>query len=234
MILINTLNPSITVLKEKDMKVLADLVKDTDILILSDEVYGHITFDEQQHQSVVLYPELAKRAIIVYSFGKTFHVTGWKLKYAMASEVLMKEFQKALQFNAFSVNQPFQYGLYEYLKELIHYLKLPEFYQENRDIFLDAIKDSKLVFTPPEGTYFQTVSYRKISDKKDTDFTVRLIKEKKLACIPVSAFQKDNRDEKMLRFCFAKENDSLKKPLRFSILFKKHYFYPAKPQIIRN
>lgn len=212
MILINTPhNPSGTVLKEKDMQALTELVSGTDILILSDEVYEHITFDGQQHQSVALYPELAKRAIIVYSFGKTFHVTGWKLGYALAPTWMMKEFQKVHQFNVFSVNHPFQYGLYEYLKDPKHYLELPEFYQKKRDFFLDAIKDSKFDFTPAGGTYFQTLSYRNISDENDSDFTVRLIREKKLACIPVSAFQKDNRDEKMLRFCLAKENDTLEK-----------------------
>lgn len=212
MILINTPhNPTGTVLSEKDMKTLASLVEGTDILILSDEVYEHITYDGRQHQSVALYPELAKRSIIVYSFGKTFHVTGWKLGYALAPEAMMKEFQKVHQFNVFSVNHSFQYGLYEYLKDLENYLKLPEFYQEKRDFFLDAIKDSRFDFTPAQGTYFQTLSYRKISDESDTDFTVRLIKEKKLACIPVSVFQKDNRDEKMLRFCFAKEKNTLEK-----------------------
>ncbi len=212
MIIINTPhNPSGTVLTQEDLKTLETLVRDTNILVLSDEVYEHIIFDGRKHQSVARFPQLAKQSLIVYSFGKTFHVTGWKMGYCLAPKALMKEFRKVHQYNVFCVNHPVQVALKEYLQEPEHYLNLPDFYQEKRAFFLEAIKASKLEFTPAQGTYFQTVSYRKLSDEKDTDFVLRLIKEKKLATIPVSAFTKDHRDEKMLRICFAKDKETLKK-----------------------
>ncbi len=212
MIIINTPhNPSGTVLTKTDLETLQQLVENTNILILSDEVYEHITYDGAAHQSVARYPKLAERALLVYSFGKTFHVTGWKVGYCLAPKKLMTAFRKVHQFNVFCVNHPMQVGLNTYLQNPDHYLYLPQFFQQKRDFFLDAIKNSRLTYKPARGTYFQTVSYHAISDEKDTDFTLRLIKEKQLAAIPVSAFTKNHRDEHMLRFCFAKEEDSLKK-----------------------
>lgn len=212
MIIINTPhNPSGTVLTKADLKALEKIVEDTDILILSDEVYEHIIFDGREHQSVARFPKLAERAFITYSFGKTFHVTGWKMGYCIAPKALMTEFKKVHQYNVFCVNHPFQVALNEYMQKPEHYLELPAFYQEKRDFFLEAIKDSKFEFTPAQGTFFQTVSYKNITDEKDTDFAIRLIEEKQLAAIPVSVFNKNRRDDKMLRFCFAKKNETLKK-----------------------
>lgn len=212
MIIINTPhNPTGTVLQKTDMKKLEQLVENTNIIVLSDEVYEHIIFDGQAHQSAALFPKIAERAILVYSFGKTFHVTGWKLGYVLAPEYLMKEFQKTHQFNVFCVNHFAQVAIHQHLQNSEHYLELAEFFQEKRDFFLDQIRTSKFEFIPSQGTYFQNLSYRKISEEKDTDFAIRLIEEKKLASIPISVFQKDQKDEKMLRFCFAKENDLLKK-----------------------
>lgn len=212
MIIINTPhNPTGTVLHQEDMKNLERIVEGTDILILSDEVYEHINFDQHQHQSVALYPNLAERAFLVYSFGKTFHVTGWKTGYCFAPAELMKEFRKVHQFNVFCVNHPFQVALNSFLQEPQHYMGLGDFFQKKRDYFLNQIKDSEFSFTPAQGTYFQTLNYSKLTDEKDSDFAIRLIKDYGLASIPVSAFQKDYKDEKMLRFCFAKENELLKK-----------------------
>lgn len=212
MIIINTPhNPTGTVLTSEDLQQLEKLVSGTDIIILSDEVYEHIVFDGHSHQSTARYPELAKNALIVYSFGKTFHATGWKMGYCLAPEHLMKEFLKVHQFNVFCVNHPFQVALNAYLQEPENYLQLNDFYQEKRDYFLEAIKDSKFKFVPAQGTFFQTVSFSAISDEQDTDFVIRLIKEHRLATIPVSVFNKNYKDEKMIRFCFAKEKDTLKK-----------------------
>ncbi len=212
MIIINTPhNPTGTILEKNDMLSLEKLVENTNIIILSDEVYEHIIFDKQQHQSAALYPKIAERAILVYSFGKTFHITGWKLGYAAAPKYLMKEFQKVHQFNVFSVNHFAQVAIQKHLQNPKHYLDLANFFQEKRDFFLELIKNSKFDFIPAQGTYFQNLSYQNISDKKDTDFAIQLIQEKKLAAIPVSVFQKNQKDEKMLRFCFAKEKDILKK-----------------------
>lgn len=212
MIIINTPhNPTGTVLQQADLKALEKLVDGTDILILSDEVYEHINFDGHQHQSVALYPKLTERAFLVYSFGKTFHVTGWKIGYCLAPSELMKEFRKVHQFNVFCTNHPFQVALNSFLQEPQHYLGLSDFFQEKRDYFLEQIRDSRFRFSPAQGTYFQTLDYSEITDEKDSDFAIRLIKDYGLASIPISAFQKDHKDEKMLRFCFAKENKLLKK-----------------------
>lgn len=212
MIIINSPhNPSGTVLSQTDMENLEKLVKGTNILILSDEVYEHIIFDGKAHQSAARFPHIAERALLTYSFGKTFHVTGWKIGYCLAPEDLMTEFRKVHQYNVFCVNHPLQVALNTYLQNPDHYLELAEFYQEKRDFFLRNIADSRLNFKPAKGTYFQTASYKQISDEKDTDFVLRLIKEKGLAAIPISVFNKNENDEQMLRFCFAKENDTLKK-----------------------
>ena len=212
MIVINTPhNPSGTVLEKEDLLQLQQLVENTDILILSDEVYEHLIYDGKEHQSVARFPKLAERSLITYSFGKTFHVTGWKVGYCVAPEELMKEFRKVHQYNVFCVNHPMQRALNEYLQKPEHYLELSAFYQEKRDYFLQQIKNSRLELIPAQGTYFQTASYKNITDEKDTDFALRLIKEKGLATIPVSVFNKDQKDELMLRFCFAKKKETLAK-----------------------
>jgi methionine aminotransferase len=212
MIIINTPhNPTGTILQEEDMLALEKIVSDTDIIVLSDEVYEHIIFDDKKHQSASKFPRLMERSFIVSSFGKTFHNTGWKMGYCVAPKNLMKEFRKAHQFIVFSVNTPMQYALAEYLKNENNYLSLNRFYQQKRDYFVDLIKDSKFETLPSKGTYFQLLSYKNISDEKDTDFAVRLTKEFGVASIPVSVFYQKNVDEKILRFCFAKKEDTLLK-----------------------
>ncbi len=212
MIIINTPhNPTGTVLTQQDMESLSELVKDTDIIILSDEVYEHIIFDGEIHQSAARFPTLAERSFIFASFGKTFHNTGWKLGYCLAPEKLMNEFKKVHQFNVFSVNHPIQKALAVYMRTPGNYLNLGSFYQQKRDIFLNAIESSKFKVKPSKGTYFQLLSYQQISDKKDTDLAIRLTKEFKVASIPVSVFYQKRKDDHVLRFCFAKSEETLLK-----------------------
>ncbi len=212
MIIINTPhNPTGTVLSESDMRTLEDLVMDTNIIILSDEVYEHIIFDGIIHQSVARFKGLAERSFIVASFGKTFHTTGWKTGYCIAPKELMSEFRKIHQFIVFSVNHPVQRALATYLKNPAKYLELPDFFQRKRDFFLNAIKDSKFTIIPSKGTYFQLLGYEAISEENDFDFAVRLTKEKKIASIPTSVFYKNKIDNKMLRFCFSKDEETLTK-----------------------
>lgn len=212
MIIINTPhNPTGKILCKNDMLALEKIVQNTDIIILSDEVYEHIIFDKEKHQSVCKFPHLAERSFIVSSFGKTFHNTGWKMGYCLAPSNLMKEFRKAHQFIVFSVNTPIQYALAEYLKNENNYLELSSFYQQKRDFFVDRIKSSKFEVLPAKGTYFQLLSYANISNEKDTEFAIRLTKEYKLASIPVSVFYQKNVDEKVLRFCFAKKEETLER-----------------------
>ncbi len=212
MVIINTPhNPSGSVLSKEDMLQLEKLLKDTNIILLSDEVYEHIIFDGQQHQSAARFPRLAERTFITASFGKTFHTTGWKMGYCLAPAELMAEFRKVHQFNVFCSNHPMQYALAEYLKTPENYLSLPNFYQEKRDLFLSMIKDSRFIYTPAAGTYFQVLNYAKITDEGDIAFAERLTKEHKIASIPVSVFNLNKQDNKVLRFCFAKTEDTLKK-----------------------
>lgn len=212
MIIINTPhNPSGKMLSKNDMLQLEALLKNTNILLLSDEVYEHIIFDGEKHQSSALFPGLAERSFITASFGKTFHNTGWKMGYCIAPAELTKEFRKAHQFNVFSVNHPTQVALANYLKTPENYLSLGGFYQKKRDLFLSLIKDSRFEFTPSKGTYFQLLNFKKITNEGDYDFAVRLTKDKKIAAIPISVFNENKYDSKVLRFCFAKTDDTLKK-----------------------
>jgi methionine aminotransferase len=211
MIIINTPhNPSGRILTKQDMLQLETLLKNTNIILLSDEVYEHIIFDGEQHQSAALFPALAERAFITASFGKTFHNTGWKVGYCLAPSALMKEFQKVHQFNVFSVNHPTQVALAEHLKTPNNYLELNSFYQHKRDLFLSLIKDSKFEFIPSKGTYFQLLNFKNITNESDYDFAVRLTKEQKIAAIPISVFNQHKLDTKVLRFCFAKTDETLK------------------------
>lgn len=204
-------NPTGSTLGPDDMKKLEKLVSGTDILILSDEVYEHILFDGTKHESISAYPQLAGRSFVVSSFGKTYHVTGWKLGYVAAPADLTAEFRKVHQYNVFCVNHPMQAAVCAFMDRKDHYLGLSAFYEEKRDLFLDSVKGSRFTFLPSAGTYFQNLGYAGISDEADTDFAVRLTREHKIASIPLSVFYRDNHDHKMLRFCFAKENDTLKK-----------------------
>ncbi|WP_372744612.1 methionine aminotransferase [Lutibacter sp.] len=211
MIIINTPhNPSGRILSKQDMLQLEAILQNTNVLLLSDEVYEHIIFDEEQHQSAALFPALAERAFIVASFGKTFHNTGWKTGYCLAPAALMKEFQKVHQFNVFSVNHPTQVALAEYLKTPNNYLHLSNFYQQKRDLFLSLIKDSCFTFVPSKGTYFQLLNFKNITNETDVDFAIRLTKEHKIASIPISVFNEAGLDSKNLRFCFAKTDETLK------------------------
>ncbi|MCB0374878.1 MAG: methionine aminotransferase [Sinomicrobium sp.] len=212
LIIINTPhNPSGAVLSETDMLQLQALVEGTDIMVLSDEVYEHIIFDGRLHQSAARFPKLAERSFITASFGKTFHNTGWKTGYCAGPKAMMQEFNKVHQFNVFSVNHPMQKALAAYLKTPEHYRGLGDFYQRKRDLFLSLIKDSRFSFIPSAGTYFQLLDYSRITQENDMAFAERLVKEHKIAAIPASVFNKDKEDHKMLRFCFAKTDDTLKK-----------------------
>jgi methionine aminotransferase len=210
MILINSPhNPSGTIITEKDIQELIKITKDNDIIILSDEVYEHIGFDSEQHISVAQYPELINRSLIVYSFGKTFHVTGWKTGYIVGPENLMTEFRKVHQYNVFTANAPIQYAIAEYLLNEANYLYISEVYQYKRNIFLSAIKASRFKTKPSKGTYFQLLDYAAISDEEDIDFAKRLTTDFKVASIPVSVFYHNPVQNHVLRFCFAKEEETL-------------------------
>lgn len=212
MIIINTPhNPIGKVFKKEDLEELQKLTDGTDILVLSDEVYEHLVFDDLEHQSVMRYPELFKRSLAVFSFGKTLHATGWKMGYCVAPEYLMKEFRKVHQFNIFSCNAPKQYAIADFLKDPKEYLSLPGFFQQKRDYLLKALQGSKLQPIPSEGTYFQLFDYSQISNEKDTEFAKRMTTEFGVASIPVSVFYSSGRDDKMIRLCFAKTDDLLQK-----------------------
>ena len=212
MIIINTPhNPTGTIWGKHDMLQLQAITEGTNIIVLSDEVYEHIIFDEEQHQSVCRFKGLKVRSFITASFGKTFHNTGWKVGYCCAPKALMDEFLKVHQFNVFSVNHPMQVALAEYLETPNHYQQLSGFYQEKRDFFLGLIKGSRFKFTPSKGTYFQPLDYSEITDKNDVEFARELTMEKSIASIPISVFNFNKLDNKLLRFCFAKTNDTLKR-----------------------
>ena len=211
MVIINSPhNPSGRLFLKEDMLALQAILKGTHIILLSDEVYEHIIFDGEQHQSAALFPSLAERAFIVSSFGKTFHNTGWKLGYCVAPKDLMTEFWKVHQYNVFSVHHPTQVALAEYLQNENNYLNLGYFYQQKRNLFLSLIKDSRFEFAPSKGTYFQLLNYKNITAEKDTEFAIRLAKEFKLASIPISVFNNADFETSVLRFCFAKKDETIK------------------------
>ncbi len=212
MIIINTPhNPTGTILTQKDMVALEQLVVDTRILVLSDEVYEHIIYDGEQHQSVSAYPTLSNQSIMVASFGKTYHVTGWRVGYVLAPAELMKEIRKVYQFIAFSSSTPMQHALSTFHENKDAYLHLSSFFQTKRDYFRSLIKGSRFTLLPSQGSYFQCVTYERITDEADLDFAVRLTHEYKVASIPVSPFYQDGKDNHVLRFCYAKKNETLEK-----------------------
>lgn len=212
LIIINTPhNPTGSMISAADMKQLGEMLKGTDIIVLSDEVYEHLVYDGAKHASASKFPELAKRSFVVGSFGKTFHATGWKMGYVLAPENLMKEFRKAHQWVVFTVNTPIQYAIADYLKDKRNYLSLGSFYQKKRDYFLRKIKKSRFKVVPSYGTYFQLLDYSDISDEGGMDFAVRMIKEYGVASIPLSPFYHDKTETQRLRFCFAKEKETLDK-----------------------
>ena len=212
MIIINSPhNPSGTTLTEKDLLELQKLIAGTNIIVVSDEVYEHMVFDGKPHESVARFKSLASQSIIVSSFGKTIHATGWKIGYVAAPKELMIEFRKVHQFLVFCVNHPFQLALAEYLKDESTYKGLHHFYQSKRDYFKTLISNSRFELEPCTGTYFQLLNYKNITDEKDTDFSIRLTKEKGLASIPLSVFYTTQKQQQLLRFCFAKKEETLEK-----------------------
>ena len=204
-------NPTATILHQSDIDELSAIVKNQDIMILSDEVYEHLIYDGQTHHSMARYEELRKRSFICASFGKLFHTTGWKVGYCLAPAALMQEFRKVHQFLVFSVNAPMQYAIAEYLKDESCYLGLSEFFQQKRDYFRSAMEQTRFELLPCSGSYFQSVKYNKISDEKDTDMALRITKEFGVASIPTSAFYSRGTDYHVLRFCFAKKQETLDK-----------------------
>lgn len=210
MIMINTPhNPTGTVLKQKDIQQLAAIVRSTDILILSDEVYEHIIFDGHKHYGIFSEPELTERSIVIFSFGKTYHNTGWKIGYAVAPENIMKEFRSVHQFEVFSVNTPIQYALADFMQDSAEYLQVNTMYQKKRDLFNKALSTSRFKLIPSSGTYFQLLDYTGISDKHDIAFADELTIEHKVASIPLSPFYRTPPGQKILRFCFAKKEETL-------------------------
>ncbi|MES2017262.1 MAG: pyridoxal phosphate-dependent aminotransferase [Pseudomonadota bacterium] len=202
-------NPTGSVLRAHDIAALADIVRGTDVLILSDEVYEHMVFDGQRHESVCRTPELAERSFVVSSFGKTYHVTGWKIGYVAAPAALSAEFRKVHQYNVFSVNTPMQHGIASYMADPAPYRDLPAFYQRKRDLFRDGLKNSRFTLLPADGTYFQCVRYDAISSILEAEFAQWLTSEIKVAAIPVSAFYSQGRESGIVRFCFAKQDQTL-------------------------
>ncbi len=211
MLMINTPhNPAGTILRDSDMKRIADMLRGTDIMLLSDEVYEHLVFDKEQHASVVRYPELRERAFVVFSFGKVFHVTGWKMGYVLAPKELMAEYRKVHQFNVFSVNTPMQHALAAYLKDPVNYEGVSSFYEDKRDRFVIGMRTSRFEPLACEGSYFQLADYSRISDEPDTAFAKRLATEFGVAAIPLSPFYKEPPPgQRIIRFCFAKQDGTL-------------------------
>lgn len=202
-------NPTGAVLSEQDIMTLRTLVAKTKIMIVSDEVYEHLIFDAIPHQSLLRYPDLLERSFIIFSFGKTYHCTGWKLGYCIAAAPLMQEFRKVHQFNCFSCDTPKQYALATYLQEEDKYVQLGAQIQKKRDFFRTLMQQTGFVCIPSHGSYFECYSYAALSNKSDTEFAVELVQKAGVATIPVSAFYHHKTDEKVLRFCFAKKEETL-------------------------
>ena len=210
MIMLNTPhNPTGSVLGSGDIEQLRQIVKDTGIFILSDEVYEHLIYDGKKHESILRYPDLLERSFVCFSFGKTYHCTGWKLGYCIAPPQLMKEFRKVHQFNCFSCNSPVQYALATFILEQDHYLKLGTEVQQKRDYFQQLMGQTRFKALPSYGSYFQLYSYAAITDESENDFAIRLCKENGVACIPVSVFYKQETNKQVLRFCFVKNEQTL-------------------------
>ena len=211
MLVINTPhNPAGTILRDADMRRIAEMLRGTDILLLSDEVYEHLVFDGEPHASAIRYPDLRERAFVIFSFGKVFHATGWKMGYALAPRELMAGFRRVHQFNVFSANTPVQHALAEYLKEPANYASVPGFYEEKRDRFLVGLRASRFEPLACEGSYFQLADYSRISDEPDVEFARRLAREHGVAAIPISVFYKEPPPgQRILRFCFAKREETL-------------------------
>lgn len=202
-------NPTGTVITETDIANLREVVKDTNIFIISDEVYEHLIFDNKDHLSILRYPDLLERSFVCFSFGKTYSCTGWKMGYCIAPKPLTVEFRKVHQFNAFTCHTPTQVALGEFIKNKDAYLSLSSFIQEKRDYFIKLMADTRFTLHSSSGSYFICGTYERISDEGDKDFAIRLTKEHGIATIPVSAFYEDGKDDRVLRFCFSKKKETL-------------------------
>lgn len=202
-------NPTGTILYEKDMLALQQITRNTNIVVISDEVYEHIVFDNEKHESVLKYPELANRSFACFSFGKVFNATGWKLGYAIAPQHLMNEFKKVHQYNAFSCNSPMQVAIHHYLQQPGSYQQLSIIQQQKRDYFTDLIRSSKFKLLPSKGSFFICADYSGISTEADTTIAIRLTEQYKIATIPLSVFYENKTDNKIIRFCFAKKETTL-------------------------
>jgi methionine aminotransferase len=202
-------NPTGAVLTEQDINELRSIVRGTAIFICSDEVYEHLVFDNLPHQSILRYPDLLERSFVCFSFGKIYHCTGWKLGYCVSPPELMKEFRKIHQFNCFSCHTPSQVALSKFLSNKDSYLSLPLFMQQKRDYFINLMQHTKFKLLESKGSYFICAKYDNISDEGDKDFSIRLTKEYRVATIPVSVFYRSETDNKVVRFCFAKKNETL-------------------------
>lgn len=212
MILLNTPhNPTGAILRQDDMRRLQDIVRNTDILIHSDEVYEHLVFDDIPHCSILRYPDLLERSFVSFSFGKVYHCTGWKLGYSVSSPTLMQEFRKVHQFNCFSCHTPTQVALAEYMRDKETYLGLSGFLQHKRDHFARLMEPTRFTPLPSYGSFFQLYRYDRISDEPDKDFVLRITKEYGVAAIPVSVFYQDGNDNRVIRFCFAKKEETLER-----------------------
>ncbi|MFZ6845149.1 pyridoxal phosphate-dependent aminotransferase [Undibacterium sp. RuTC16W] len=207
-------NPTGSVLSPADIQALSAIVRDTKVLIASDEVYEHMVFDGVRHESLCRHEELAERSFIISSFGKTYHVTGWKVGYVAAPAALMREFRKVHQFNVFTVNTPMQVGLAHFLANPAPYVELPVFYQQKRDLFRDGLMNSRFKLLPAQGTYFQCVDYSAISEQSELHFARWLTSEVGVAAIPVSAFYQHGKESRIVRFCFAKQEGTLHAALK--------------------
>lgn len=225
MIMINSPhNPTGSVISKHDIEQLRALVKDTNIFILSDEVYEHLIFDDLQHESILLYPDLLERSFVCFSFGKTYHSTGWKIGYCISSPFLMREFRKVHQYNCFSVHSPSQAALAQYLQNKAAYLQLGLLVQKKRDYFQKLMSATRFKPLPSFGSYFQCYSYGELSEQTDKDLAVMLTKDYGVTAIPVSAFYKNGKDDKVIRFCFCKKEETLEKAVERLIGFN-----PEKP-----
>ena len=202
-------NPTGKVLSKNDIEQLQQIVKDTNIFILSDEVYEHLIYDDMQHESMLKYPDLYERSFVCFSFGKVYHCTGWKMGYCVAPPALMKEFRKIHQFNCFTTNGTVQFALAEFIQQKDQYLLLGKQLQEKRDYFLQLMQQTKFKPLPSHGSYFQLYSYKDFSDEKEADLAIRLTEEYSVATIPVSAFYQSGKDDRVLRFCFVKKEATL-------------------------
>ena len=212
LIILNTPhNPSGTMWTTQDIEALRELIAGRDIVLISDEVYEHITFDGRAHLSLLRYPDLAERTFVISSFGKTYHATGWRVGYCIAAAELMARFLRIHQFINFSTQTPMQYAIADFLRDCPqHHRELGAFYQQKRDLFCELLEPTGFSLKPSAGTYFQLADYTAISDMVDTDFANWITREHKVAVIPVSVFYRQPPDQRVIRFCFAKDDDTLR------------------------